>query len=172
MAAIRQRFELKDSNRAHFLCLFKLSRPHCFYFSKFGWEKASQHQQHRLSFFPSAFGCMTISVLCTLQQTGNVPFRRNSQNSFVKSFLPSATMGVLQGVAMDSLNFTQALPFYALPFCAGGRATPEMALRPFQGWPVYRASDQQPSSTLLDTPRRTLYATPPASRPHYVAGSG
>jgi hypothetical protein len=36
-----------------------------------------------------------------------------------------------------------------------GRATPETAIRPFQGWPARRAGGLQPSSTPLDTPRRT-----------------
>jgi hypothetical protein len=36
-----------------------------------------------------------------------------------------------------------------------GRATPEMTLGLFQGWPAHKAGNLQPSSTLLDTPRRT-----------------
>jgi hypothetical protein len=37
-----------------------------------------------------------------------------------------------------------------------GRATPETALWPVQGWPAHRAGGLQPSSTLLDTPRWNL----------------
>jgi hypothetical protein len=36
------------------------------------------------------------------------------------------------------------------------RATPETAIRSFWGWPTHRVCDLRPSSTLLDTPRRTL----------------
>jgi hypothetical protein len=41
------------------------------------------------------------------------------------------------------------------------RATPEMAepLQPFQGWPARRMGSLRPSSTLLDTPRRTPMST-------------
>jgi hypothetical protein len=51
-------------------------------------------------------------------------------------------------------SFTRAR--YARPFtCPSpcGRTTPEMALRPFQGWPARRAGGLWPSSTPLDTPR-------------------
>jgi hypothetical protein len=41
------------------------------------------------------------------------------------------------------------------PFMPCGWATPEMALWTFQGWPACRAVGLQPSSILLDTPRRT-----------------
>jgi hypothetical protein len=36
-----------------------------------------------------------------------------------------------------------------------GRVTPETALRLFQGWPAHRAGGVRPSSTPLDTLRRT-----------------
>jgi hypothetical protein len=36
-----------------------------------------------------------------------------------------------------------------------GQAIPELNLRPFQGWPARSAIGQCPSSTPLDTPRRT-----------------
>jgi hypothetical protein len=37
-----------------------------------------------------------------------------------------------------------------------GRATPEAASRPFQGWPTRQAGGLRLSSTLVDTPRRTF----------------
>jgi hypothetical protein len=45
-----------------------------------------------------------------------------------------------------------AMPYPSTP-C--GRATPETALRPIQGWPAYRVGSLRPSSTPLDTPRLT-----------------
>jgi hypothetical protein len=45
-----------------------------------------------------------------------------------------------------------AMPYPSMP---GGRAIPETGLRPFQGWPTHRAGYPGPSSTLLDTTRRT-----------------
>jgi hypothetical protein len=35
------------------------------------------------------------------------------------------------------------------------RTTPATAMQPFQGWPAHRAGSLRPSSTSLDTPRRT-----------------
>jgi hypothetical protein len=45
-----------------------------------------------------------------------------------------------------------AMPYPSLP-C--GRVTPETALRLFPAWPAHRVGGLQPSSTPLDTPRRT-----------------
>jgi hypothetical protein len=45
-----------------------------------------------------------------------------------------------------------AMPYRSMP-C--GQATPETALQPFQGWPAHRAGGLLPSSTPLDTSRRT-----------------
>jgi hypothetical protein len=71
-------------------------------------------------------------------------------------------MGIWQGVAMDSLKYHLDLPCptllpHALP-C--GRATPEMALLPFQWWRVCRAGSLQSSSTPLDILWQTLCHTP------------
>jgi hypothetical protein len=44
------------------------------------------------------------------------------------------------------------MPYSSTP-C--GRVTPEMALRPFQGWPAHRVGNLRPSFTLLDTSCRT-----------------
>jgi hypothetical protein len=53
-----------------------------------------------------------------------------------------------------------AMPYLSPPL---GRATPKIALRPFQGWHARRAGCLQPSSTPLDTPRHTPMGpqTPP-----------
>jgi hypothetical protein len=54
---------------------------------------------------------------------------------------------------MDFFKFHAGLP---CPTLLRLRAsTPETALWPFKGWPVYRLGRLQPSSTPLDTPRRT-----------------
>jgi hypothetical protein len=44
------------------------------------------------------------------------------------------------------------MPYPSMP-CR--RATPEAALRPFQGWPTRKAGGLQPSSTPLDTSHRS-----------------
>jgi hypothetical protein len=49
-----------------------------------------------------------------------------------------------------------AMPY---PFMPCGLATRETALRPFQGWPAYKAGGIRPSSTSFDTPV-TLRRTP------------
>jgi hypothetical protein len=41
------------------------------------------------------------------------------------------------------------------PYTPCGWTTPQTALRPFGGWPAYRAGDLRPSSSPLDTPSRT-----------------
>ena len=56
-------------------------------------------------------------------------------------------MDVWQGVAMDSLKYCLGPPCPTLL-----QATPETALRPFQGG--------QPASTHLDSPRRTSISMP------------
>jgi hypothetical protein len=45
------------------------------------------------------------------------------------------------------------------PSTSYGQATPKTALRPFLGWPAYKAGGLRPSSTPLDTPRLTLMST-------------
>jgi hypothetical protein len=45
-------------------------------------------------------------------------------------------------------------PAMLYPSTHYGRATPEAALWPFQGWPTHRIGCLRPSSTPLDTPRR------------------
>jgi hypothetical protein len=52
---------------------------------------------------------------------------------------------------LPKVSHGPALPFL---FTLCGRATPEMTLRPYQGWPVCRAGGLRPSSIPLDTPRR------------------
>jgi hypothetical protein len=62
-------------------------------------------------------------------------------------------MDICQGVTMDS---TKSLTFPShYPCMPCMRATPETALRPFQGWLDRRAGGLWPSSTPLDSPRRT-----------------
>jgi hypothetical protein len=46
-----------------------------------------------------------------------------------------------------------------------GLTTPETALRPFLGWPGHRAGGLRPSSTPLDTPRRTPMIFPSTELP-------
>jgi hypothetical protein len=58
------------------------------------------------------------------------------------------TMGVGQRVAMDSLK---VLPKPVMPYLS--KTTSETTLQ--QRWPARRAGGPQPSSTPLDTPRRT-----------------
>jgi hypothetical protein len=55
-------------------------------------------------------------------------------------------MGIWQRVAMDSLKFHLGRESPTLLRSAGG---------PPQGWPAHRAGSVRPSSTPLDTPRRT-----------------
>jgi hypothetical protein len=47
-------------------------------------------------------------------------------------------------------------PSMPYPFTPCGWATPKTALQLFLGWPTHRVGCLQPSSTLLDIPRRTL----------------
>jgi hypothetical protein len=56
---------------------------------------------------------------------------------------------------LSEVSPVPAMPDPSMP-C--GRAIPETALRPFQGWPAQRAVGQRLSSTHLDTPRRTPMA--------------
>jgi hypothetical protein len=60
----------------------------------------------------------------------------------------AGVMGVGQGVALDSLKHHSCLPSPTLvgPVVRGW-ATPEMALRPFQGLPAPRAGHLRLSST-------------------------
>jgi hypothetical protein len=65
-------------------------------------------------------------------------------------------MGVWQEVAMDFLKFPHGLPIrHALHFTPSGQATLKTALWPFQVWPARKVDSLRPSSTSLDTPRRT-----------------
>jgi hypothetical protein len=71
-------------------------------------------------------------------------FQQKLEKNRKKFFVPFhwiTPMGVWQEVTMDSLNF--AMPYPSTP---SRRVTPEKALR---------AGSLQPSSTHLDTPRRT-----------------
>jgi hypothetical protein len=61
-------------------------------------------------------------------------------------------MGVWHGLPKVSPG--PAMPDPATP-CK--RATPETALRPFQGWPIHKAVNLRPSSTLLDSLRKTNF---------------
>jgi hypothetical protein len=56
------------------------------------------------------------------------------------------------GHGLPKVSPRTAMPFSSTP-C--GRATPETALEPFQGWPACRASGLRSSSTPLDTSRHT-----------------
>jgi hypothetical protein len=76
----------------------------------------------------------------------------------VENRLLGTGMSVWQGVAMDSLKFHPGPPM-PYPSTPCGEATPETALQPFQGWPTHRAGSLHPSSTPLDTPRRTPKGT-------------
>jgi hypothetical protein len=60
-------------------------------------------------------------------------------------------------MARGSHELSKVSPWPAMldPSTPFGRATPKMALQPFQGWPSRRTDGLRPSSTLLDTPRRT-----------------
>jgi hypothetical protein len=59
--------------------------------------------------------------------------------------------GVWQGVAMDYPEFHPGSP---CPTLLRPEGKPPLK-RPFQGWPTHMAGGLQPSSTPLDTPRRT-----------------
>jgi hypothetical protein len=69
--------------------------------------------------------------------------------------LGESSMGVWQGVAMDSLKFYPgtAMPYPSTP-C--GQATSKTALWPFQDWPTQRTGGLRPSFIPLDT----LFHTP------------
>jgi hypothetical protein len=56
------------------------------------------------------------------------------------------------GNGLPKVLFVPIMAYLSMP-C--GRATPEMALQPFQEWPARRAGGLQPSSTHLETPRCT-----------------
>jgi hypothetical protein len=47
-------------------------------------------------------------------------------------------------------------PIMPDPSTSWGQPTPETSLQPFLGWPTHMADGLWPSSTLLNTPRRTL----------------
>jgi hypothetical protein len=70
-------------------------------------------------------------------------------------------MGIWQRVAMDILKFLPGRPCHAMPYLSMlcRQAIPETALRSFPGWPARKAGGLQPSSTPLDTPRRTPIVT-------------
>jgi hypothetical protein len=70
----------------------------------------------------------------------------------IKTYLVS-NMGVWQGVAIESLSMARA--HHALPFYTLQAGHPVTASWPFQGWPAQKAGALRPSSTHLDTPRRT-----------------
>jgi hypothetical protein len=57
------------------------------------------------------------------------------------------------GYELPKVSPGPAMPNPSMP-C--GRATPETTLQPFLEFPAHRAGGLRPSSTLLDTPRRTL----------------
>jgi hypothetical protein len=56
------------------------------------------------------------------------------------------------GHGLPKVSPGPTMPYPATP---SGRATPKMVLQPFQGWPPCKAGGLRPSSTPLDTPRRT-----------------
>jgi hypothetical protein len=56
---------------------------------------------------------------------------------------------------IHGLPKVSAGPAMPNPSTPSGRATPKTALRPFRGWPARRMGGLKPSSTPLDTPRRT-----------------
>jgi hypothetical protein len=64
--------------------------------------------------------------------------------------LPARACG--EGWPSDSPKFHPGPPCPTL-LCPVGRLPPETASQPFPGWPACRAGSQQPSFTLLDTPR-------------------
>jgi hypothetical protein len=67
-----------------------------------------------------------------------------------------------KGWPWATLSFARAR--HALPFCTPcRRATPDTALWPFQGWPACKAGGLRPSSTSLETPRRTPVLLEPIS---------
>jgi hypothetical protein len=67
----------------------------------------------------------------------------------------STVIDVWHGVATDCLKFHPGPPCPTL-LCPAPFKT---ALQPFLGWPTRRARSLRPSSTLLDTPRRTPMST-------------
>jgi hypothetical protein len=56
------------------------------------------------------------------------------------------------GHGLPKVSPRPAMP-YTFTLC--GQATPEMTLRPFERWPAHRATGLGPSSTPMETPRRT-----------------
>jgi hypothetical protein len=63
---------------------------------------------------------------------------------------------------LPKVSLGPAMPYPSTPF---GRATPKTALQPFLGWPACRAGGLRPSSTPLDTPRRTGLVGAQTERP-------
>jgi hypothetical protein len=61
-----------------------------------------------------------------------------------------------------------AMPDPSTPF---GEVNPETALQPFQGWPTHKAGGLRPSSSPLDTPRRTPMLRPDECRRRIVPPS-
>jgi hypothetical protein len=53
---------------------------------------------------------------------------------------------------LPKVSYGPAMPN---PYTPCGRATPQMALRLFGGWPAHRAGGLRLSSSPLDTPSRT-----------------
>jgi hypothetical protein len=56
------------------------------------------------------------------------------------------------GHGLPKVSPGPAKPYPSMPW---GRVTPETALLSFLGWPAHKAGGLRPSSTPLDTPRRT-----------------
>jgi hypothetical protein len=60
-------------------------------------------------------------------------------------------------MARDDHELPKVSPGFTVPYPSTPyeQATPETALRPFQGWPAHRVGNLLPFSTPLDTPCRT-----------------
>jgi len=61
-------------------------------------------------------------------------------------------LGVWQWVAVDPVKFHPGFPCPTL-LCRTGGPPPQTALKPFQGWPTWRAGSLWPSTTILNNPR-------------------
>jgi hypothetical protein len=91
-------------------------------------------------------------VLVRAKQTGSRDAQKPHPWPPMGSYQQNHVRMARGGHALPKVSPRPAMPNPSTP-C--GWATPETTFQPFQGWPASRAGNLRPSSTLLDTPRRT-----------------
>jgi hypothetical protein len=105
-----------------------------------GWLviKTIKANKRRILFFAYlSKSSVTYEDMCIIHETHQASYNPGDGT------LQEGTMGMWQGVAMDSLKFHPGPPCPTLP-CPVGRSPLKQL---FQGWPAHRAGGLQPSAT-------------------------